>query len=193
MGEGKTSIPTVTGKKRTRSGLLQLSIVIGILALVGGSFLFKVLSPQTPEDVPGQLGDMKLGSFVEGTQALAQVNQLHGTTIDLQEAYIAEYSHDFNPYHPDKARVTVWVGTSRNNNAAAALLNRMANGIAGGRGSFTEMEKVSVSGIDVFQVKGPGGEHFFYQSKVSPDRVVWLIIQDSPNTTPLVEQAIDEF
>ncbi|MBI2851347.1 MAG: hypothetical protein HYX80_10000 [Chloroflexi bacterium] len=137
---------------------------------------------------------MKLGSFIEGSQALAQVNQLHGTTIDLSSAYIAEYSHDFNPYHNDRARVTVWVGTARSNDAAAALLSRMVAGISTGNTPFSKPERVTVAGLDIYQVTGSGGDHFFYQSRESPDRVVWLTIEEAGDAvSSIVEQAVDEF
>jgi hypothetical protein len=38
---------------------------------------------------------------------MRQVNQLHGTGIELTRAVIADYSHDFNPYHNNDDKVTL--------------------------------------------------------------------------------------
>lgn len=136
---------------------------------------------------------MKLGDFTEGAQALAQVNQLHGTTIDLKDAYIAVYSHDFNPYHNDKARVTVWVGTARSNDSAAGLLKRMVAGISNGGTPFSKPKRLTVGGYEIYQVTGLGGDHFFYQSPNNGQRVIWLTVEEAGNTISIVEQALDEF
>ncbi|HLB28142.1 MAG TPA: hypothetical protein VJK47_02905 [Dehalococcoidales bacterium] len=195
MEADKTGTPIVTQPKKSRSSLLQLTIVGAILAAIALSFGLNVLSQGAPAGVPSKLADMKLNknSYVEGAQALARVNQLHGTAINLMSAYIAEYSHDFNPYHTDRARVTVWVGTAGSNDAATQLLNRMVSGIGNGNEMFGNMQQLNLDGDAVYQVSGAGGDHFFYQSRKSPDRVIWLTIAEAGNTMSIVEQALDEF
>jgi hypothetical protein len=189
-------ISTEEKQKKTRKGkaaALQLGIVGVIVILIGISFLVKVLAPPTPSGVPGVLADMKLGSFVGGTQALAQVNQLHGTSIDLADAYVAVYSHDFNPYHSDRARVTAWVGTAKTGDAASALLGRMVAGMSNNNTPFTKPQLVRVGSYSIYQASGLNGEHFFYQSPNDGKKVVWLTVEEAGNTMFLVEQALDEF
>ena len=45
---------------------------------------------------------------------------------------------------------------------------------------------------EVFQVEGPGGKHFFYHSRESRERIVWLSIE-SGDTMSILEQAVKTF
>ena len=178
-------------KKRNRFGLIQLFIVIGLLAIVGVSFGVNVL-PKKYAGVPEKLGDMKVGSVIEGPEAMAQVNRLHGTNIELVSALIVEYSHDFNPYHKNDEQVTVWVGKTKSDELALELVGRMFDGISnGGSSGFSNPQKLSVDGHEVFQIDGPGGTHFFYPA-ADPPRVVWLTIQ-SRDASTLLQEALKNF
>ena len=180
-----------TKKKRNRFGLIQLFIVIGLLAAVWFSFGQNVL-PKKYSGVPEKLGDMKVGSVIEGSAAMAQVNQLHGTDIELVSVSIAEYSHDFNPYHKNDEQVTVWVGKTKSDELALELTGRMFEGIRdGGSSGFRNPQKLSVDGYEIFQIDGPGGTHFFYPA-ADPPRVVWLTIQ-SKDAFTLLQEALNNF
>lgn len=135
---------------------------------------------------------MKLASVVEGQQALTQVYQLHGMNLGLVSAYIAEYSHTFNPYHSNDERATVWVGKADGSQTAAALLTRMRQGIEKGGSPFSMPEQLTVDGHDVFRVEGMGDTHFFYNSPVKGDQVVWLTIK-SVNPMVILEEALKLF
>lgn len=156
------------------------------------SFGQNVLAPQKPGGPPNKLSQMKLASVVEGQQALAQVYQLHGVNLGLASAYIAEYSHTFNPYHANDERATVWVGKADSSGTAAALLERMRSGIAKGGSPFSSPEKLTVDGQEIFRTEGMGDTHFFYQSPLKQEEVVWLTIK-SVNPVVILEEALKLF
>lgn len=159
--------------------LFQVFLIIGFLAVLGYSFWGTVLGRQEQQE---RLGDLKLVKKVEGAQALAQVSRLHGKEITLKSAFIAEYSSA-------DERVTVWVSNAGSEAAAKDLISRMVRGIEDGNEMFSNLRRLTVSGLEVFQVAGSGGEHYFY---ISGDKVIWLTIQ-SKEALPLLQLAIRTF
>ena len=150
------------------------------------SFGQNVLDPQRQSDVPERLGALELTGTIEGAEALAQVNRLHGTDIELVSAYIAEYTHG-------DERVVVWIGKTENSNAGAELTNRMIQAIEkGGSSGFSNLQRLTIADQEVFQVIGPGGEHFFYNSKEPEGQIIWLTIE-AADALPILEQAIKTF
>ncbi len=177
--------------RHNRFGLIQLFIALGLLAIVGVSFGVNVL-PKKYAGVPEKLGEMKVGNVIEGAEAMAQVSRLHGTTIELDSALIAEYSHDFNPYHKNDEQVTVWVGKTKSDDLALELTRRMFEGIRdGGSSGFRNPQKLSVDGHEVFQIDGPGGTHFFSHA-ADPPRVIWLTIRSNDAST-ILQEALNRF
>lgn len=158
-------------------------VAIGLLAAVWFSFQKNVLAPVSRPGVPGILAGMKLRSVTEGEEAMARVNQLHGTGIELSDAFIAEYSYDFNAYQTNNDHVTVWVGEAESGEAAKQLTERMIRGIEKGTSVFGKPELITTAGQEVYQVRGPGGEHFFYISKKNAKQVIWAIISSSNPST----------
>ncbi|MBI4296609.1 MAG: hypothetical protein HY667_05790 [Chloroflexi bacterium] len=180
------------GKQRFR--LTQTLIVVGIVAIIGISFAVNILGAQKHPGVPEKLLEMKVGNYASGPQALNQVNQLHGTRIELADAIIAEYSHDFNPYHKNDEKVSVWIGKTKTIAEATDLLGRMYQGIQQGKGNtpFSNATRQIVDGHEVFQVDGGGGKHFFYAAGDPEPRIVWLTI-NSDNTGSILKEALKSF
>ncbi len=135
--------------------------------------------------VPEQLGDLQLVGSVEGSEALAQIRKLHGTDINLASAYIAEYVHN-------NERVIVWVGRAESRDAAAKLTSKMVDAIEKGGSGFNNLQRLTIAGHEVFRVDGPGGEHFFYNSKEPRERVVWLTLE-AADALPILEQVVKTF
>ncbi len=164
--------------KKQRNLIIQIGVVLVILVGIWLSFGRNILSTSKSPDVPAQLAGMKVGNIVEGAQALSQVNKLHGLDIQLEGAYIAEYSHEFNPYHNDVERVTVWVGKTGTVAESQALATRMYTAIQKSGSPFSDPQRISLNGREVFRVTGPGGQHYFYSSS-SKAEIIWLIIESS--------------
>ena len=121
---------------------------------------------------------------------MAQVSKLHGTDIELVSATIAHYDGGGEG-------ATVWVGTAESRLAASALLDAMVTGIgSAGSSGFTNMKQLSLAqaynNLNVFQVDGPGGKHYFYLSAKTPERVVWVTVQAS-NSLAILEGAVKIF
>ncbi len=167
----------------------QLALVTGLLALIWVSFGQNVLSPQKQGGMPQRLGALKLVEQSGGPEALAAVSRLHGTDIELTTADIATYARD-------NERLTTWVGKAASSAAAEELMMRMEEGIGKGTSGFSNLKRLSIKqgyhDHEVYQVDGPGGKHFFYISKLSQDKVVWLTIQ-AENAGSLLETAINTF
>ena len=153
--------------------------------MVWFSFGQNVLAPQKQPDVPEQLGNLKLVGSVEGSEALAQITELHGTNIEMVSAYIAEYVHG-------NERVSVWVGRTKSGSAGAALTERMLQAIEKGNSGFGNLQRLTIGDQEVFQVDGPGGEHFFYNSKEQQGKVVWLIVE-ATDALPILKEALKSF
>jgi len=184
----------VRAKRRRLYPLFQVGFVLLLLAAGWFSFGRNVLAPLRPRGVPEQLGEMRVASFIEGPQALAQVDKLHGSGIGLIGASVVEYSHAFNPYHgTNSERVTVWVGKAGSPEAADDLLQRMRDGIQGGGSAFGEVLPVEGLGVEAFQVQGPGGQHFFYVSSKNNLEVIWLTIGNSPDPLSILGEALEGF
>jgi hypothetical protein len=181
--------------KETKRGLLNPRvfsklIVAGIVVAVFLSLWLNVLQPRTQKNVPGRLGDLDLVEAVTGAEALTQVNNLHGLGVSLSEAVVATYTH-ISPYHGN-SRATVWVGRTESMAAAVGLTRKMAESIAKGGSPFNNLRPVSVSGLEVFQVDGPGGIHYFYSSREKPESVIWISIE-APAPEAILEEAIKAF
>ncbi len=172
-------------KKRRGLRLFQLCIVVGFLAVVWFSFGQNVLLPQKQLDVPERLGTLELIGTIEGSEAMVRINRLHGTDIKLVSAYIAEYARG-------NERVTVWVGRAENKDAAAELTRRMIKAIERGGSGFSNLQRLTIAGHEVFRVDGPGGEHYFYISGEQGERIVWLTVEDA-DSLPILEQALENF
>ena len=183
-------------KRKTSTLVLQLAMLGVFLAVVWVVFGQTVLAPQSQgASVPDRLGNMDLVTSVSGDEALAQVDQLHGTGIDLLSARIVEYAGN-------KESATVWMGRAESQEAATKLLSEMVGGITRGGSGFSNVRGIKVGTHDVYQVDGPGGNHFFYQSMDpgtsvygrvgSGTGVVWLTVQAS-DARRLLEEAMNSF
>lgn len=68
----------------------------------------------------------------------------------------------------------------------------MVTGIERGGSGFSNPQRLTIAGHEVFQVQGPGGKHFFCNSGEVRESVVWLTIE-AANAMLLLEQAVNTF
>ncbi len=180
---------------KRKSKLIQLFIVLGIVVLIGSSFGINVLGARKHPGVPEKLMEMRLGNYVSGSEALSQVNQLHGTGIQITGAIIADYSHDFNPYHKSNdERVDVWIGKTSTVADANVLVSQMYQAVQEGKRNtpFSNPRKVTVDGQELAQLDGPGGTHFFYAAAQPTPRIIWLTIK-SANPDAVLSEVLKDF
>ena len=181
----------VQTRKEVRGGkrfpLIQLALLVAVFALVGYGFVRYVLAPPESSTAPQYVGSLKLASLVEGTEALSQINKLHGTSISLENAFIAEYQPPYGGEH-----MMVWVGEAGSETAAEDLINQMVEGIKRGGSPYSNPRQVQVAGQDVWQTDGDGGNFYFYKSPDHGNRVVWLTIEGKGGAA-LLERAVKLF
>lgn len=143
------------------------------------SFGLNVLLPGMQRDAPERLGNLELIGVVKGDDAMAQINSLHSLDITLADAFYAVYTHS-SPYH-GSSRATIWVGKVESTEVAARITQKMIDSISKGGSAFDNLQRLTVADSEVFQVDGPGGSHFFYNSQKRKGAVVWLTVEaDDP-------------
>lgn len=174
-------------REKRRLPLFQVIIFVAVLGLVAYGFGRYVLAPPESSTAPQYVGLLKLTSLVEGTEALSQINKLHGTSISLENAFIAEYQPPYAGEH-----LMVWVGEAGSEAAAEALINRMVEGIKRGGAGYSNPRQVQVAGHDIWQTDGTGGNFYFYKSPAHGNRVVWLTIEGKGGAA-LLELAVKTF
>lgn len=172
-------------KKRRGLLLFQLIIIVGFMFALWLSFGQNVLEPQPRMVVPKQLHKLELVSTVEGDEALSSISKLHGTDIKLTSASILEYARG-------NERGTVWVGGTDGQEDAEQLIRMMIEGVEKGGDGFTNLQRLTIAGHQVFRIDGPGGDHFFYNSRKTGGQVVWLTL-DAADALPIIEEALRNF
>lgn len=143
------------------------------------------MAPAKEPTAPSHLGSLQLVGVTEGSEALSQINKLHGTNIDLVSGYIATYAGG-------DGHAMVWVGGAESRETAEELTARMVKGIEKGNTGFSNPRKLTVAGHEVWQVDGGDGQFFFYNSLEPNSRVVWITIEGA-DAMPILEQVIKAF
>ncbi len=176
-----------SSKKKNRRGpaVVQIVVAVAIVAIVVTSFGLNLAGPGEQSGIPQSLGSLELIGTVEGPEATSRVDGLHGIGMELSDAYIVEYVRG-------KERGTVWVGETATSAAAAELVDRMVRAIEGGGSGFGNVRGVPTAGEGVFQLDGPGGDHFFYQSRRTGREVIWLTVS-AADPLSILEAALDDF
>ncbi|MBI4216439.1 MAG: hypothetical protein HY687_03510 [Chloroflexi bacterium] len=170
-------IKAAPGGRRRAMRLLQIGLVLVLVGAVLWSWTANTSGTISP---PHSLGTLTLKSQVVGPEAVAQVSELHGKKLPIQDAFVARYTGA-------QGALTAWVSLSASESEAADLLQRMLEGIRAGNRMFTGLTQEQLKGRDVYRVYGQGQSHYFYRSGV---RVVWLAIEagDGP---ALLKAALD--
>jgi hypothetical protein len=123
--------------------------------------LWSVASDQEVSPAPSELAGYRLVGSVVGAEAIADVNELHGTEIDVVDAWIGHYQQGG----------TVWAATATDESKARELLDEMVFGIEGGGTPFSGLTRQELQGMPLFRVQDARQVHFFYQTGA---QVVWL-------------------
>lgn len=122
-----------------------------------------------PADPPRELSGLARTRVASGDSALAEVRMLHGRSLTLAWASVAEYGD---------GRVTLWVAGVSD---ADAALRDMTARIARGRSPFTPTGERVRHGRRVWLLEGMGQRHAYFGAG---RRVVWVALaHDLPDAT----------
>jgi hypothetical protein len=128
------------------------AVVLGLWASVSG-----------PEDAASRrLARLRLVDSVGGPEAVAEMTRLYGEGV--VSGYVAHYEGS-------AGRAVLHVGRTGSEGAAAALVGRLEDRMAGGWEGFTGVEPREVEGVRVLSALGGEGRQYFWQAR---ELVVWL-------------------
>ncbi len=157
-----TNVSQKEGRARGRGWVLVVSLVFGlVLAVSVASGLWSATADQKTSPAPTELAGYRLIGSVTGQEAIAQVNGLHGTDIDIVDAWIGQYQQDG----------TVWVARAGSEVKAEELLDDMVRRIDDGGSPFWGLTRQEFQGMPLYSVRDASQVHFFYQIDT---KVVWL-------------------
>lgn len=114
------------------------------------------------QGIPAKVGALLLTQSMTGPEALAEFAQLHGKGFDLTNGYMAHYGKD---------QALLWVGQAKDNAAAVAMVEQMAEKIGPDNAMFKDLQPLDISGKTLYSATGQGQQHFFYAVS---DKIVWL-------------------
>jgi len=147
-----------------------------LLAAVAGA-LWTITRDQTHlAEAPAVLAGVHLLNVTTGQAALASMEHLHGTGIDLKDGWIAAY---------DQGGV-LWVGEAENAAAAQELTDRMTEGILDGNPVFRHLGTESFGVVTAHKVTDGMTFHYYYGLG---NKVFW-ISEPAQSGPEFVEEAI---
>jgi hypothetical protein len=123
-----------------------------------------VAAPLTKEGIPAKLGSLALTKSTQGTGALTELTQMHGSGLDLTGGYRADYAGG-------GSQATLWVGQAKDAAAAQARADTMAEKIGAGNAIFGDLQTLNIGGRKLYTAAGQDQQHFFYAVN---DKIVWL-------------------
>lgn len=167
--------------------LITLAFLALLAALAVWSFWDTVIDPHPggapvatadSSPLPPALAGLSLATSVDGVEAVASVEQLHGKTLGagLDAAWVGEYSG------PGSA--TIWVSRSASTAAAEELLTRMTDRIGVGGSPFSAPVPIDSDGVRVYRLEGMGQVHYYF---LTENDVYWLAIDPA-----LAESGLEE-
>ena len=120
--------------------------------------------------LPQKLGNLSLARVIQGKEAAAVINKMHGKTLDECKNYIAYYgSH--------ASTNILYVSVYENDENAKANLMNMAMKLAAGSSVFSPLTHSGMGRNVHFETEGMGLKHYFYRSdnillwwQVAPDK-----------------------
>lgn len=110
---------------------------------------------------PAEVAGYRLVRTMTGHEAMAEVENLHGTPINVVDAWIGHYEQGG----------TIWVAQAATEAKAQELVEEMVAGIEEGGTPFSGLTDLEFQGVPLYSVRDARQVHFFYEIG---DRVVWL-------------------
>ena len=117
--------------------------------------------------LPQTIGGLPLaGPVVTGDQAMAMLNDLHGTTISVKDAYMATYGGGTR-------QVLLWLSRLPSDVEAQALLTAMNDKMPHSH-AFTDHREIKMGEQVYHYVRGMGMDNYYFREK---NLVVWVGVQ----------------
>ena len=143
---------------------------ISVLILAGLLSSVSCKADDSFKYLPQKLGDLGLTRVIQGKEAAAIINKMHGKALDECKNYIAYYGG-----HTSKNILYISVYESAEN-AKANLMN-MTMKLAGGSSVFSPLTYSGMGHNARFETEGMGLKHYFYRTdnilfwwQVEPDK-----------------------
>ena len=134
----------------------KLAIKIGfiwVLLTISGCSDFN----STPNDLPQKLGNLTLSKVVQGSQATAVIDKMHGKKLGAHRNFIGYYGKE------DAGNI-LYVSIYENNETAKADLIKMAMKMAGGTRVFAPLTFGEMGDNIQFRTEGMGFAHYFFRA-----------------------------
>ncbi len=150
------------GREQGSAKALMVSVLFAVLVAVGvATGLWSAAGNQASTPAPAELAGYNLVSAVAGPEAIADINRLHGTGIEIIDAWIGRYQGDGG----------VWVSRASDEAKARELLDEMVTNIEDGGSPFSGLTPQEFQGMPVYAVRDARQVHYFYQQDT---QVVWV-------------------
>jgi hypothetical protein len=158
-----------------------LLISAGLLILLSGFTYWRfntLITNSSPAPLPEEIADLPLVRESTGRQASKEIASMHRKEFPLSSAAVGVYGKE--------NQVTVWVSGSPFELMAGRMLEDMGKRIAQGNSPFMPLGERTKSSRRVFELKGMGQKHFYFQSG---KLVIWVAVRPDL-AEPVLEQIL---
>ena len=168
----------------------NIQVIAVIVVLVGILIVGLALSPADNDGessesdgyiIKENIAGFQLTEKITGEEALAQINHLHGQSIDIEAGYILHYE-------TESEIAIVWISKSKVKEDAERLFHEM-NDIMGGSQMYSNHTEIEVNGEKIQYVFGMNMDNYYYFVE---DRVIWIALTTDQGEQ-FLEEAIDTF
>jgi len=159
-----------------------LLIAAGLFLVMGaGGYALYSRALSRPGSAPltDQLAGLSLVQQTQGSQAVGEINRLHGKEFPLTSAAVGLYG--------TQGSATLWVSGVPAGFMAERILSAMRERIAENRSPFTPTGERQDGKRILYELDGMGQKHFYFQSE---NLVIWLAVEPSL-AEPVLEQALE--
>ncbi|MEW6718324.1 MAG: hypothetical protein AB1345_12605 [Chloroflexota bacterium] len=136
-------------------------------AMLAFSLLYTIyhvaISDPSPTPLPQHLAGLPLTQQLTGRRASTNITNLHSKAFPITSAAVGQYGHN--------QQVTLWVTGTPLKPITTLLTKAMRTKIAEGNSPFTNLGEKYVEEFIIYQLKGAGQLHFYYQAGVY---LIWL-------------------
>lgn len=156
-----------------------LIIIVGALLIAVPAAWWLLTQWETESaklNLPSQVAGLPLVEQRHGSEAIVEINRLHGLDFPLDGGAVGVYG--------EGGGAVLWVSETADQALASQLVEDMRAKIAEGRSPFRPLGERFAGERRVYELVGLGQRHFYFQAG---ELVVWLAAEES-----LAEAALGE-